>query len=132
MRSTDRPDSLSRWLSIGLLGVLVLGGLGGCDNSSPTEPADQDPAWLQVLIAKIESEPVTNPPSSIFRYRFHGATVYYRPGRCCDVASDLYDAGGALMCHPDGGLGGRGDGACTDFLSSRTNERLIWQDSRGR
>ncbi len=113
-----------------LMGVLVLGVVCGCGGSSPTEPADQRPLWLQALIAKIESEPVTNPPSSILRYHYRGATVYFRPARCCDVFSDLYDEAGALVCHPDGGITGRGDGACADFFSARGNEQLVWQDLR--
>ena len=114
-----------------LMGVLILGVLAGCGgSSSPTEPSGQQPPWLQQLIARIESEPVTNPPSSILQYRYRGATVYFRPARCCDVFSDLYDEAGALLCHPDGGLTGGGDGRCTDFLALRTAERLVWQDTR--
>ena len=114
-----------------LMGVLILGFLVGCGgSSSPTEPSGQRPPWLQQLIARIESEPVTNPPSSILQYRYRGATVYFRPSRCCDAFSDLYDEAGALLCHPDGGLTGGGDGRCTDFFALRTAERLVWQDPR--
>lgn len=119
-------------ICVWLMGALILGVLAGCggSSSSPTEPSDQRPSWLQQLIARIESEPVTNPPSSILRYSYRGATVYFRPSRCCDVASELYDEAGALLCRPDGGITGSGDGRCTDFFSSRRNEELIWQDPR--
>lgn len=114
-----------------LMGALILGAVAGCGgSSSPTEPSDQRPPWLQQLIANIESEPVTNPPSSILQYRYRGATVYFRTSRCCDVFSDLYDEAGALLCHPDGGITGGGDGRCADFFSSRRDEELIWQDPR--
>jgi hypothetical protein len=113
-----------------LLGVIVLGALGACASSSPTAPAADGPGWLQALIAQIASEPVTHPPSSILRYRYQGAPVYFRPARCCDIFSDLYDQAGALLCHPDGGITGGGDRRCPDFFSARTDEQLIWQDPR--
>lgn len=100
-----------------------------CDDSSPTEPAES-PSWLQALIARIESEPVTNPPSAIFSYRYRGETVYFRPSRCCDVRSVLYDRNGGVLCEPDGGLDGGGDGRCPDFFAARSAERLVWRDPR--
>lgn len=109
--------------------AILLGALYGCDNGSPTEPFGH-PAWLQAMIAKIESEPVTSPPSAILRYRYRGETVYFRPARCCDFPSELYDEHGTLICQPDGSLSGHGDENCPDFFSARTNEVLIWQDPR--
>ncbi|HEX5759250.1 MAG TPA: hypothetical protein VF121_08650 [Thermoanaerobaculia bacterium] len=100
-----------------------------CDDSSPTEPGES-PSWLQALIARIESEPVTNPPSAIFSYRYRGETVYFRPSRCCDVASVLYDRDGNVLCAPDGGITGNGDGRCPDFFAARSEERLVWRDPR--
>ncbi len=102
--------------------------VAACATSYPSEPGR--PAWLEALIARIASEPVTNPPSSIIRYRYHGATVYYRPARCCDIFADLYDESGTLICHPDGGITGGGDGRCGDFATARTEEQLVWADPR--
>ena len=113
-----------------LAAAALLAALAGCGSSSPSAPAEDRPAWLRALIAEIESEPVTNPPSAIFSYRYQGALVYFRPERCCDIFSDLYDRSGALICHPDGGITGRGDGRCPDFLSTRSDERVVWQDPR--
>jgi len=79
---------------------------------------------------QIANQPVTNPPSAIFSYRYRGELVYFRPQRCCDIPSVLYEADGGVRCHPDGGLSGRGDGRCSDFFSARTEERLIWRDPR--
>ncbi len=111
--------------------VLLLGAIAsGCSSASPSEPGASNPLWLQALIAQIESEPVTNPPSSIVRYRYQGATVYFRPSRCCDVPSDLFSEAGELLCHPDGGITGRGDGRCPDFFTARTDEQPVWQDPR--
>jgi hypothetical protein len=86
--------------------------------------------WLQTLIRQIESEPVTNPPTAIYGYDYRAGTVYFRPSRCCDIRSELYDASGVLICQPDGGLDGKGDGRCPDFVDMRTNERVVWLDPR--
>lgn len=114
-------------LSALAIGLCVL---MGCDGSSPTSPQDPQPRWLQALIAEIESQPVTSPPSSIWRYRYRDDVVYFRPTRCCDFFSDLYDRAGNLLCHPDGGLTGTGDGRCPDFFAQRTDAHLVWQDPR--
>lgn len=88
------------------------------------------PAWIDDSIAAIRSRPVTNPGESFWQYRFNGGTAYYRPAICCDIFSTLYDVNGNVICHPDGGIAGTGDGRCKDFLSARTDEKLIWQDPR--
>ena len=36
----------------------------------------------------------------------------------------------AVICHPDGGITGRGDGRCPDFFVERRNERVVWRDQR--
>ena len=106
--------------------VLTLG--VACSDSMPNEPAG-NPPWLNSLIAQIQAEPVTTPPTAIYRYRYQGETVYFRTSRCCDIRSVLYDAEGAVICEPDGGIDSGGVG-CSDFLSTRTRERLIFQDPR--
>jgi uncharacterized protein DUF6970 len=101
-----------------------------CENSSPTAPAAV-PSWLQALIDQIQREPVTSPPTAIYSYRYRAEMVYFRPSRCCDIRSVLYDANGLVLCEPDGGIAGGGDGRCPDFLAARSDERLIWRDTRG-
>ena len=88
--------------------------------------------WLMDMIKKFESDPVGNPPQSIWQYQFKGQTVFYIPPQCCDQFSVLYDLWGNILCVPDGGFSGRGDGRCTDFFQERKNGILIWQDSRKR
>ncbi len=86
--------------------------------------------WINDLIEKFESDPVANPPLSIWRYNYEGQTVYYVPPMCCDMFSRLYDASGNVICHPDGGFTGMGDGRCPDFFAKRTDGTLIWRDAR--
>ena len=98
--------------------------------SSSTEGTT--PLWVWKLVAEFQLQPVGNPPQSIWQYEFEGKTVYYIPAQCCDMFSSLYDAEGTLICAPDGGIDGKGDRRCPNFLSERTNERLVWEDTRAR
>jgi hypothetical protein len=108
------------------LGLLLI---AACARS-PVAP-DPLPAWLTSLIAQLEAAPPANPPASIARYDYHDEAVYFLPARCCDVPSTLYRADGTILCHPDGGFSGAGDGRCPDFFTARKNETLIWRDVRG-
>ncbi len=109
-----------------LVAVCVLLAAAGCRDSA------ESPAWLAEQIAAIASEPLTNPPSQFFRYRYRGEVVYYRPPRCCDIQGELYAADGVTLCFPGGGISGRGDGRCEDFYVERSDCRLVWSDPRAK
>ncbi len=98
--------------------------------ATPIAIGDGRPDWLNRLIARLEAEPVANPPASVFQYQYQGQTVYFVPPRCCDIFADLHDSHGEIIAHPEGGITGRGDGRATDFSAERTDERLVWRDSR--
>lgn len=113
----------------------------GCNASKKTLPAETVPAGskvvvdslpvcVKVLIEKMRSEPVTNPPSKIYSFIYKGKKVFYVPGVCCDQFSDLYNDSCRLMGHPDGGITGRGDGRIKDFETEKTQEKLLWEDLR--
>jgi len=102
--------------------------LAGCADNAEFD--EEVPLWVTEMIRRMEREPVTNPPAYVERSDYAGATVYYVPPHCCDVAGSLYDESGTLICGPDGGLSGKGDGRCPDFASARRNEKIIWRDSR--
>ncbi len=106
------------------LAVLAL--LAAC--SAATQSSN--PAWVDQLVQKFQSDPVGNPPLSIWKYEYNGQAVYYVPAHCCDIPSTVYDSQGTVLCSPDGGLTGKGDGKCSDFFDTRTGEQLIWKDSR--
>jgi uncharacterized protein DUF6970 len=103
----------------------------GC-GSNPVVPdsSTASPAWLTPLIRQLETQPVANPPAFIARYEYKGDSVYFVPQRCCDVMSVVYRSDGAVICHPDGGFAGNGDGRCADFFAERRNQRMIWRDPR--
>lgn len=88
------------------------------------------PKCIISKIKQIESEAVRNPPAEVWQYDYKGQSVFYITSYCCDVPSELYDADCNLICRPDGGFIGSGDGTCTDFFSNRSNEKLIWKDGR--
>ncbi|SNC76789.1 hypothetical protein SAMN06265337_3563 [Hymenobacter gelipurpurascens] len=88
------------------------------------------PAWLEKRIQYHLNEKKQNPPIQIMSYLYKGKRVYYETVGCCDQYTNLYTSDGKLLCHPDGGLTGRGDGQCTDFADARTEERVVWQDPR--
>jgi hypothetical protein len=100
--------------------------LAGCAQSTQTV----NPAWVDQMIKQIESNPVANPPLSVWRYAYNGQTVYFVPARCCDIPSMVFDAQGTALCSPDGGFTGQGDGKCPGFFEQRSSEQLIWQDTR--
>jgi PKD repeat protein len=83
--------------------------------------------WLNDLIAKFKNDLNSNPLHSIYQYDYQGKTVFYVPPQCCDQYSTLYDACGNVMCAPDGGITGTGDGTCPDFFSARQNETVIFK-----
>ncbi|MBI4648812.1 MAG: hypothetical protein HY738_20035 [Bacteroidia bacterium] len=81
-------------------------------------------------IRKILRDQKRNPPAKVLEYTYNGMTVYYIPPYCCDEMSELFDDKCNLICHPDGGFSGNGDGNCSDFFQNRTDEKLVWEDKR--
>ncbi len=108
-----------RWMR-GIVALALISVTLGCSDSVGP------PEWLDELIEELESEPVANPELSITRYDYQGQVVYFLPPRDVDLFSDLYDADGNVICHPDGGISGSGDGRCPTFFEERTNGTVIW------
>jgi hypothetical protein len=90
----------------------------------------QSAPWLNQMIQQMQEEQTANPPAKVFRYTYKDQQVYYVTGRCCDVPGRVYDMYGNVICEPDGGITGRGDGRCPDFFEERKDETLIWEDKR--
>jgi hypothetical protein len=83
------------------------------------------PIWLADWVEDLEARNVEFPPRSIIRYQWQGATVYHVVKQCCDQFSDLLDADGNLIGHPDGGITGRGDGV-TVFSPVGLKGNEVW------
>ena len=81
------------------------------------------PVFVQELIT---ADPVVD-AHEIWKYRFDGETVYYIPPRPYDIPSMLFNSEGNVICSPDGGLTGGGDGKCPTFFDKRRGGTLIWK-----
>jgi hypothetical protein len=84
-----------------------------------------NPNWLVDLITS------KSPPVYVDRYVYKNAFVFYTPiPGCCDQVSKVYDRCGTVVCSPDGGYTGNGDGRCPDFFGSAQGETRIWTAPR--
>ena len=108
--------------------LLIIAGCSGNPAAPDTSPAS--PTWVTALIRQLESQPVAIPPAFVARYDYKGKDVYFVPQRCCDIMSVVYNSDAAIVCHPDGGVTGKGDEMCADFFVERRNERIVWRDSK--
>ena len=88
------------------------------------------PACIEDMIDELKNKPKYNPPAKVIQYEYNGQTVYYITSDCCDQYNNLYDENCKFICAPDGGIAGGGDGKCPDFHTKKTNEKIIWQDTR--
>ena len=96
----------------------------------PESDTTARPPWLKARIAAVLAVRKRNPITRILRYQYEGKTVYYISAPCCDQYSEVYDTRGKLICQPDGGITGKGDGQCADFEKRKSNEKMVWQDPR--
>ena len=85
---------------------------------------------VQQKVEDFKEQPITNPPMSVYQYTYNNTLVYYISAPCCDRYTTLYDENCNIICRPSGGITGSGDGKCRDFFEKRTDEKLIWTDSR--
>ena len=100
---------------------------------SCTKPASIDadiPACIKNMIIQLEKEEQRNPPASIWQMEYNNQIVFYVPPYCCDMYGTVYNTDCEVICHPDGGITGAGDGRCKDFAVKAKKQKLIWQDHR--
>ena len=87
------------------------------------------PVCIELKIEELIKQEVSNPPTQVWRWEVDGNTYYYITSDCCDQFNYLYSDNCDIICAPDGGITGQGDGNCPIF----TNEiikTLIWEDKR--
>ena len=115
-----------RWKTIFSLAAFVMVCEGKAQNLPP---------FLQQLIEEYETASEERFPLEIWRYEYEGESVFYIPLSrvlCCDLFSVLYNAKGEVICRPDGGFTGRGDGRCPDFDRRASEGVLVWGPQRER
>lgn len=107
-----------------ILTLAVCAILWACSGSKASKSGE--PKWVTELIDSLESAEYNN-GASVSKYLFQGNTVYYVQAPCCDQMNPLYDADGTLICHPDGGFTGKGDGKCPGFRNSAEMLEVLWK-----
>jgi len=87
------------------------------------------PNCIDTKIAALKNSPVQNPPAEVWKWVDNGKIYYYITSDCCDQYNYLYAEDCEIVCSPDGGFTGNGDGKCPEF-SSEIVKTLIWKDAR--
>lgn len=113
-----------------LSSILIGGILVFSQQCGREEMSTGTPDCVREVIADIAKEEPRNPPAKVYSYLYEGKRVFYVPAYCCDFPSKLYDENCNVLCAPDGGFSGSGDGKCPDFFDTRTAEKLVWEDPR--
>lgn len=101
-------------------------GLINCENSNTTIDI---PTCIETKIQELKNKPVQNPPTKIWKWEVNGQTYYYITSNCCDQYNYLYNSNCEIVCAPDGGLTGKGDGKCPVF-TNKIVKTLVWEDTR--
>lgn len=115
--------------SIYAVAFLLILAAGSCE---PLEFTADVPDCIRKLARSIRREDVRNPPAMIVEWRLTtGEKCYYVPPYCCDMFGELYDSACNLICAPDGGISGWGDGRCPEeILNSIESTQIVWKDDR--
>lgn len=123
---TKALNSQTRIMRTSLLITLVAIALAfvSCKKSD-----DDTPDCIKDKITELENKPVQNPAAVVVKWEVDGQTYYYITSDCCDQYNFLYDTDCNVVCAPDGGFTGQGDGNCPNF-STTPKETIIWQDNR--
>jgi len=87
------------------------------------------PTCIINKIEAIKNSEVSNPPTQVWKWETNGEIYYYITSDCCDQYNYLYNANCEIVCAPDGGFTGNGDGNCPTF-SNEVIKTLIWKDNR--
>lgn len=110
--------------------IYILIGLFFLNASCEKSNLDIDaPNCIQNEIKKIKIEEVRNPQAQVWKWEVDGQTYYYITSDCCDQYNLLYNNNCNVICAPDGGITGLGDGNCPDFTGP-IEKTLIWEDNR--
>ena len=87
------------------------------------------PACIEEEIEIFKNSAVKEPSAQVWKWQVDDKTYYYIPSECCDQFNFLYDENCQIICAPDGGFSGAGDGNCPDFQGP-IERTLVWVDQR--
>lgn len=103
--------------------ILFLGFIS-CDQNKDSDL----PVCIEAKIEGLKTLPKQNPPALVAEWKVGDKTYYYFTSDCCDQFNYLYDEDCNVICAPDGGITGEGDGTCPDLTGKI--ERILWEDPR--
>lgn len=83
---------------------------------------------VQALIDSLEAIPVLSPPARVEEWTVGTEKYIYSTSDCCDFFNYLRNLDCEMICAPDGGITGMGDGNCPDLKN--VEKMLIWEDNR--
>ncbi|WP_236971973.1 DUF6970 domain-containing protein [Membranihabitans marinus] len=86
------------------------------------------PTCIQAKIESLKTLHKQNPPAIVEEWETPSGTYYYITSDCCDQFNYLYDGFCNVVCAPDGGITGEGDGNCP--VLTDTVVTVLWQDER--
>ncbi|UFH53973.1 DUF6970 domain-containing protein [Spirosoma sp. KNUC1025] len=107
-----------------LAALLVLLFSASCHHEELT-PKDL-PACIQSIISQNGSWRSGDRLIAIYRYKYQKRYVYLGISDCCDFYNFLFDNNCQILCAPNGGFSGGGDGKCPDFSKEATEQTEIW------
>ena len=67
---------------------------------------------------------------AIYRYKYQKHYVYFGYSDCCDMYNLLFDSDCHVLCAPNGGFSGAGDGKCPNFFKEATEKTELWHKTQ--
>jgi len=112
-----------------IISVVVVASLTAtCSKEKAVE--ENSKSCFETLKEQLQNAPPQTPPGAIWEYSYNDSIVYLVPAPCCDQFNPIYNLECKVICHPDGGITGKGDGQCNDFHRKATGKKLLWADKR--
>ena len=114
---------MKKFLTFLIAGIITL---VSCEKSDLNIDA---PICIKDKIEVLMNNNVTNPPTQVWKWEVASETYFYITSDCCDQYNILYSENCEVVCAPDGGFTGQGDGKCLDF-NEEIVKTLVWKDNR--
>ena len=110
--------------------VIVLFLLVACHREADEPTPNEVPACIQLIIGQNGRGTTNDNYLAIYRYKYQKRYVYFGEADCCDQYNLLFDNNCQVLCAPNGGFTGGGDGKCPDFFKEATEETELWRRSQ--